>query len=107
VARAREDGAAGDVGLRGRDVAAESGGAGERLGARITGLEHAALDFDACRDPRRAGSNLDHDLAVISQPEPYDSGQVPGSEDLLRWRAAEMLHAPPGKAGRIDGMRAR
>jgi hypothetical protein len=81
--------------------------ADERLGARITGLEHAALDFDACRDPRRVRTNLDYDLAAVSQPEPYDCGEIPGSEDLIRWRAAEMLRAPLGKAGRIDGMRAR
>jgi hypothetical protein len=66
-----------------------------------------ALDFDACRYPRRVRTNLDYDLTVVSQPEPYDCGQVPGPEDLIHWRAAEMLHAPPGKTGRIDGMRAR
>ena len=107
MVRARQHGAAGDVSLRGRDVAAERGGAGERLGARITGQEHAALDFDACRYTRRVRTHLDHHLAAISQPEPDDCGEVSGFEDLLRWRAAEMLHAPPGKAGRIHGMRAR
>jgi hypothetical protein len=107
VVRAREHGAAGDVGLRGCDVLAERDGAGEWLGARITGLEHAALDFDACRYPRRVRTNLDYDLTVVSQPEPYDCGEVPGSEDLIRWRAAEMLHGPLSKARRIDGMRAR
>jgi hypothetical protein len=81
-------------------------GAGERLGAWIAGLEHAALDFDACRYPRRVRTNLDHDLTVISQPESYDGGQVPGSEQLIRRRAAQMLHAPPGEAARIDGTRA-
>jgi hypothetical protein len=103
VVRAREHGAAGDIGLRGCDVVAERSGAGERPGAWITGLEHAALDFDACRYPRRVRTNLDYNLAVVSQPEPYDYGEVPGSEDLIRWRAAEMLRAPAGKAARIDG----
>jgi hypothetical protein len=107
VVSAREHGAAGDVGLRGCDVIAERGGAGERLGAGITGLEHAALDFDAGRYPRRVRTHLDYDLAVVTQPEPDDRGEVSGSEDLTRWRAAEMLHAPPGKAGRIHSMRAR
>ena len=107
MVRAREHGAAGDVGLRGCDVVAESGGAGERLGARITRPEHAALDFDAGRYPRRVRTHLDHDLAAVSQPEPDHCGQVPGPEGLTRWRAAQMLHAPPGKAGRIHGMRAR
>jgi hypothetical protein len=107
VVRAREHGAAGDIGLRGCDVAAERSGAGERPGARITSLEHAALDFDACRYPRRVRTNLHYDLAVVSQPEPYDCGEVPGSEDHIRWRAAEMLHAPLGKAPRIDRTHAR
>jgi hypothetical protein len=66
-----------------------------------------ALDFDACRYTRRAGSNLDYDLAVISQPQPYDRGQVPGPEDLIPCRAAQMLHAPLGKSARIDGTRTR
>jgi hypothetical protein len=79
----------------------------ERLRARITGLEHAALDFDASRYPRRVRTHLDHDLAAVSQPEPDDCREVPGSEDLIRWRAAEMLHAPLGKAGRIHGVCAR
>jgi hypothetical protein len=74
VVRAREHFAARDVGLRGCDVAAESGGTGERPGARITGTENAALDFHACRYPRRIRTNLDHDLAAVSQPEPDDCG---------------------------------
>lgn len=104
---AREHGAAGDIGLRGCDVAAERSGAGERPGAPITRLEHAALDFDACRYPRRGWANLDHNLTAVSQPEPYDGRQVPGSEQLTRWRAAQMLPAPPDKAARIDGTHAR
>jgi hypothetical protein len=88
-------------------VSSESGGAGEWLGARITGLEHAVLDFDACRYARRVRPDFDYDLAVVGQPEPNDSAEVPGSEDLIRWRAAEMLHAPLGKPGRIGGMHAR
>ncbi|GAB3426589.1 hypothetical protein GCM10027569_66240 [Flindersiella endophytica] len=104
---AREDRAAGDIGFGGCHVAAERGSAGERPGARIAGLEHAALDFDACRYPRRVRTNLDHDLTVVSQPEAYNSRQVTGSEQLLRRRAAQMLHAPAGKAARIDGTRAR
>ncbi|MGH3516389.1 MAG: hypothetical protein ACRDQ7_03025 [Haloechinothrix sp.] len=107
MVRAGKHGAAGDVGLRGRDVFAERDGAGERLRAGIAGVEHAALDFDACRDPRRVRTNLDYDRTVVSQPEPYDCGEVSGSEDLIRWRAAEMLDAPLSKARRIDGMRAR
>jgi hypothetical protein len=107
VVSARERGAAGDVGLRGCDVVAQWGGAGGRLGARIPGLEHAALDFDAGRDPRRVRTHLDDDLAAVSQPEPDDRGQVPGSEDLIGWRAAQMLHTPPGKASTIHSMRAR
>jgi hypothetical protein len=107
VVRAREHRTAGDVCLRGCDIAAERDGATQRLRARITGPEHAALDFDACRNPRRARTNLDHDLTVVSQPEPYDGRQVPGSEHLIHRRAAQMLHAPPGKAARVDGTRAR
>jgi hypothetical protein len=107
VVRAREQGAARNVGLRGCDVVAERDGAGERLRARITGLEHPALDFDAGRYPRRVRTNLDYDLAVVSQPEPDDCRQVPGSEDLIRRRAAQMLYAPLGKAGRIHRIRAR
>jgi len=70
-------------------------------------MEQAALDFYACRYPRRVRPHLDYDLAVVGQPEPDDRGQVPGPEDLIRRRAAQMLHAPLGKAGTIHGMRAR
>ncbi len=107
MVRAREHGAARDISLRGCDILAERGCAGERLGARITGLEHAALDFDAGRYPRRVRTHLDHDRPVVGQPEPDDRGKVPGPEDLTRWRAAEMLHAPLGKTGRIHVTRAR
>jgi hypothetical protein len=75
VVRAREHRTAGNVGLRGGDVAAESGGVGERPGARITGQEHAALHVDACRYPRRVRTNLDHDLTLVSQSQPDDGGQ--------------------------------
>lgn len=107
MVRAGEHGTAGDVGLRGCDVVAERGGTGERLGARITGLKYAAMDFDACRYPRRVRTHLDYDLAAVSQPEPDVYGQVPGSEDFVLWRAAQVLNAPLCKAGRIDGTRAR
>jgi hypothetical protein len=72
AARAGEQGAAGDVGLSGRHAVTEWGGAGERLGTRIAGCEQAALDFHACRHPRRIGTYLDHDGPAIRQPEPDD-----------------------------------
>jgi hypothetical protein len=107
VVGAWEHGAAGEVGLRGGDFPAEGDGVGERLGTRITSLEHVALDVEAGRHPRCLRTNLDDDLAVVSQPKSYDGGEVPGSEDLIRWRSAEMLHAPLSKEPRVAGKSAR
>ncbi|GAA1037721.1 hypothetical protein GCM10009557_51850 [Virgisporangium ochraceum] len=94
------------MGLRGGDAVAEGFGAGEGFGARIAGPEHPALDVHASRDPRRVRTYLDHDLAAFGQPEPDDGGQVAGSEQLVRRRAAQMVDAPPGEVVRIDGTRA-
>src|SRR5262245_19659413 len=107
MVRAREQDAAGDVSLRGCDVAAEGRRAGERLGARIASQEYTALHFDARCHTRQVRSNLDDDLSVVGQPEPYHRGEVTGLEDLTRWRAAQMLCAPLGQAGRVDSMHAR
>jgi hypothetical protein len=74
VVRTRKRDAARDAGLRGCDVVAERDDAGERLRTRIAGQAHAALDFDACRYPRRVRANLDYDLAVVGQPEADHGG---------------------------------
>ena len=104
---ASEDGAAGNVGLGRSHIVTERGSAGKRLRARIAGREEPALDRHACRHPRRAGTHLDHNRPAISQPEPDHRREVPGPEDLIGRRAAEMLHAPVRKAARIDVTRPR
>jgi hypothetical protein len=80
VVRAREQCAAGDIGLRRRDVPIEGRSASERLGARITQPEHAPLHVDAGHDSRRVGTDLHHDLTAISQHEPDDHAEISGPE---------------------------
>ena len=73
--------------------------------------------FDVNHQPDRVGfgligmsqraERLGGKLTIVSQPESDDCREVPGSEDLLRRRAAQMLNAPRGKAGRIHRIRAR
>ena len=105
--RARQHGAAGNVGLGSSHIVAERGSAGNRLRARMAGREEPTLDLHACRHPRRTGTHLDHNRPVISQPEPDHRREVPGPEDLIGRRAAEMLHAPVSKAAGIDVQRPR